>query len=157
MQSVSATFNKQLCHWFHLEKNYKNCKYRKAACKMLVKLTLGRNFINVGWKTRDNFSRYYFSVTFLLPSPDQKCDKAGDEHFNSKTIKSSSASSHRTSSFTTTTTTRYEHRTLIKNVVGQFSPSGGRYSILNRDFSLKGSTENVARYRFNITVNFPIR
>jgi hypothetical protein len=33
---------------------------------------------------------------------------------------------------------------MIKNV-SQFSPSGGRYSILNRDFSLKESTENVAR------------
>ena len=101
---------------------------------------------NFGYKNLF-FCRRSFSVTFLLPSPDQNCDddKAGDEHFNSKPIKTSNSSSHRTSSFTTTTTTRYEHRTLIKNVVGQFSPSGGRYSILNRDFSLKGSTENVAR------------
>jgi hypothetical protein len=87
------------------------------------------------------FDVFFYSVTFLLPSPDQNCDDG--QNINSKTIKSSS-SSHRTSSFTTTTTTRYEHRTMIKNV-SQFSPSGGRYSILNRDFSLKESTENVAR------------
>ena len=86
--------------------------------------------------------KFRFSVTFLLPSPD-KVEDENSEESQSKLNQQTNSRTFKTTTKTTTTKRstfhhfNLEHKHLTKN-------SGGRYSILNRDFSLKENKSNFS-------------
>ena len=87
-----------------------------------------------------------YSVTFLLPTAAENLqsglsenvpDFAQQSQDQAPSTPTSAAAAKTSPSITRTTSyhTSYEHVSLVR--ISQPSPSGGRYSILNRDFSLK--------------------
>ena len=106
-----------------------------------------------------------YSVTFLLPTAAENLqsglsenvpDFAPQSQDKAPTTPTSAAAAKTSPSITRTTSyhTSYEHVSLVR--ISQPSPSGGRYSILNRDFSLKAK-ENDDSAKIHQSMTSPLR